>query len=57
MDSRHLVFVYGTLMTGEPNHRLQAHAQRLGRASTESAFPLGDLGAFPPWSRGWDTGG
>ena len=55
MHSNHLVFVYGTLMTGEPNHRLLVHAQRVGQASTEPAYHLVDLGAFPALVPGGQT--
>jgi len=41
------VFVYGTLMQGEANHRLLADAQFLGEARTAPGFTLHDLGAFP----------
>jgi gamma-glutamylcyclotransferase (GGCT)/AIG2-like uncharacterized protein YtfP len=41
------VFVYGTLLAGEPNHRLLARARRVCEASTGEGFALFDLGAFP----------
>lgn len=46
----HTVFVYGTLLRGEPNHRLLAHARFVGEAVTEPGFELADLGAFPAMS-------
>jgi gamma-glutamylaminecyclotransferase len=45
--ARSKVFVYGTLLAGEPNSRLLARSQRLGDARTGEGFALFDLGAFP----------
>jgi len=45
--ARSKVFVYGTLLAGEPNSRLLARAQQIGDARTEEGFALFDLGAFP----------
>ena len=47
------IFTYGTLMTGQPNHRLLTGARMLGQARTEARFDLVDLGPFP----GMVTGG
>jgi len=41
------VFVYGSLLRGEPNHRLLGDAHFIGLARTRPAFALHDLGAFP----------
>ncbi len=41
------VFVYGTLLSGEVNHRLIEHARFLGEALTPPEFELADLGPYP----------
>lgn len=51
----HLVFVYGTLLTGEVNHGLLAHAERLGPHRTEPRFTLLRLGAYPGLVAGGST--
>jgi gamma-glutamylcyclotransferase (GGCT)/AIG2-like uncharacterized protein YtfP len=49
------IFVYGTLLSGGPNHYLLAGSQTAGPARTAAAFDLVDLGAFPALVRGGDT--
>lgn len=41
-----LVFVYGTLLSGEPNHHFLKGARKLGEETT-NAFRMVDLGHFP----------
>lgn len=49
--SPHKVLVYGTLLDGEPNHRLLARARFVGDAATMGGFALHDLGFFPGMTR------
>jgi gamma-glutamylaminecyclotransferase len=44
---RRLLFVYGTLMRGEPNHPLLAGASFHGPGRTLPRFELVDLDAYP----------
>jgi gamma-glutamylaminecyclotransferase len=41
------IFVYGTLMQREHNHRLLARSAFLGEARTKEGFALNDLGGCP----------
>ena len=41
------MFVYGTLLVGEYNHRHLTGARLVGEAKTKPAFWLHDLGPFP----------
>lgn len=52
---RHVLFVYGSLLSGEVNHGILAGARFLGEATTEPAFELADLGAYPALVRGGTT--
>lgn len=42
-----MVFVYGTLLRGQPNHRLLHGARFVSRDQTKARFDLVDLGGFP----------
>jgi gamma-glutamylcyclotransferase (GGCT)/AIG2-like uncharacterized protein YtfP len=42
-----LLFVYGTLRRGEPNHAQLARARFCGIARTEPRYDLVDLGGYP----------
>jgi gamma-glutamylaminecyclotransferase len=51
----YLLFVYGTLMSGEPEHARLAGARPLGPAATGPAFDLVDLGVEPALVPGGTT--
>ena len=55
MTGKIRVFVYGTLLDGEPNHRLLVSAALVGEARTEPTFRLVSLGAFPAMVAGGRT--
>lgn len=50
-----LLFVYGTLMRGEPNHGRLAGARFLGEAVTCPVFTMISLGGFPAILEGGTT--
>lgn len=50
-----LVFVYGTLLCGQSNHRFLDGARCLGEARTAPEFDLVDLGGFPALVKGGCT--
>lgn len=52
---RQRVFVYGTLLRGEVNHHLLAHAEYLGSHCTAACFSLYLLRAYPGAVRGGAT--
>jgi gamma-glutamylcyclotransferase (GGCT)/AIG2-like uncharacterized protein YtfP len=53
--SRILLFVYGTLLSGEPNHALLGSSESAGSARTAPAFDLLHLGDYPAMARGGHT--
>ncbi|MEW5757293.1 MAG: gamma-glutamylcyclotransferase family protein [Pseudomonadota bacterium] len=50
-----LLFVYGTLRKGGPNHRLIEHRRCLGAWRTRPRYTLYDLGDYPGAVRGGRT--
>jgi gamma-glutamylaminecyclotransferase len=51
-EAVHVLFVYGTLLSGEANHPVLSGAEFRGPASTLPEFELVDLGAYPALVRG-----
>lgn len=51
-EPRTRVFVYGTLLAGESNHRHLVHARLVAETQTLAAFSLHDLGPYPGLVRG-----
>lgn len=49
------VFVYGTLLRGEPNHDLLGQSPFLGEARTEPVYSLVNMGPFPAMVREGST--
>jgi gamma-glutamylaminecyclotransferase len=50
-----LIFLYGTSMSGEPNHGLLSGARFVSEARTDAQFDLVDLGGFPAMVGGGQT--
>ena len=49
------VFVYGTLMDGEPNHRFLGKSPKLGAGETKPIYTLYDMYFYPAMVFGGDT--
>jgi gamma-glutamylcyclotransferase (GGCT)/AIG2-like uncharacterized protein YtfP len=55
MEAEFRLFVYGTLLDGEPDHALLSGAKRLAVAATSPEFQLVDLGAYAAMVSGGST--
>jgi gamma-glutamylaminecyclotransferase len=53
--NRHTIFVYGSLLKGEPNHRHLASSTFLRSGRTSAGFSLLDMGAYPALVPGGTT--
>ena len=53
--TEYLVFVYGSLLSGEKSHALLASARLVGNARTAATFELVDLGPYPAMIAGGRT--
>jgi gamma-glutamylcyclotransferase (GGCT)/AIG2-like uncharacterized protein YtfP len=49
------VFTYGTLLRGEPNHRLLATSKFIGEATTKAEYTMVDCGYYPAILEGGKT--
>jgi gamma-glutamylaminecyclotransferase len=54
-ERRFVLFVYGTLLSGEPSHGLLDGARAIGPAKTPPIFGLFDLGPYPAIVAGGTT--
>lgn len=53
--TRMLLFVYGTLRQGEPNHRELGRARFVAQVRTAPVYELVDLGSYPALLEGGQT--
>jgi gamma-glutamylaminecyclotransferase len=49
------LFVYGSLLSGEPNHHYLAGSPKVGDRQTAAGYVLVDLGAYPALLEGGTT--
>jgi gamma-glutamylcyclotransferase (GGCT)/AIG2-like uncharacterized protein YtfP len=55
MPGARVLFVYGTLLSGEREHARLSGSERIGDARTEAIFHLADLGPYPAMVLGGTT--